>query len=175
MASPVDPAKKNGSSLDLTHLNLTVTRTYNERGKVLAVNDECGNITRYQYNDQSRRTQITELAGTSDEKVTTYTYHPNTTDDQGSPVLGKVASVDGPQPGDQDTTRYQYSAQGLLTRITDALGYTIHSDYNAAGQRISATDTNGIVTTFAYNSRNRLIAPAARATPRLIPTMDRIS
>lgn len=185
--------------------NLTVTRSFDSRGNVLEENDERGNITRYEYNGQGRRTTVTELADTNEAKVTTYTYwentdriavmneygiretrytydddlrilmqtqvdlanneqrvttytyHPNIGDSQNNTRLGKIASINGPQPGVQDTTFYEYNGQGLITKITYPLDHEVIYSYNTAGQQIGETDINGIVTEMAYNSRNQLI------------------
>ncbi len=90
------------------------------------------------------------------ERVTRYTYHPNTQDARGGPVLGKLASVDGPREGDQDVQRLEYDARGLRTRLVRPLGATMELRYNAAAQLSSVTAPNGLTTQTEYDYANRI-------------------
>ncbi len=125
----------------------------------IAVLNEYGlRETRYYYDSDLRILTKTQVdLGTSEERTWSYTYHPNTTDSQGNQILGKVASIDGPQPGVQDTIHLSYNAQGLITRIDQPQGQAISYIYNSVGQQISQTDSNGVLTEMFYDSRNRLV------------------
>ncbi|MGY6518540.1 MAG: RHS repeat-associated core domain-containing protein [Lysobacteraceae bacterium] len=83
-------------------------------------------------------------------RVTTYTYqfHPNR--------LPSQIVVDGPLPGTQDTTTYQFSATGDLTAVTNALGHqTSFSQHSALGLPGRTVDANGLVTRIEYDARGR--------------------
>ena len=56
--------------------------------------------------------------------------------------------------GNGNTTSYQYDAENLLTKVTDALGNSTTYTYNAAGNLLTQTDGNGNTTTYQYNSAN---------------------
>ncbi|MES9905274.1 MAG: DUF6531 domain-containing protein, partial [Sedimenticola sp.] len=82
-----------------------ITTSYHNNTDRVAVRNEYDlRETRYTYDTDLRvltRTLV-DLA-TDAERTWTYSYHPNTTDSQGNTVLGKVAKIDGPQPGLLDT------------------------------------------------------------------------
>jgi RHS repeat-associated protein len=67
-------------------------------------------------------------------------------------------SLDGPQPGSQDTTVYAYApSSGDLLAVTRPLVGTIsYSDYDGAGQVGRITDENGNATVFTYDGRRRI-------------------
>jgi RHS repeat-associated protein len=71
---------------------------------------------------------------------------------------GQILSVDGPLPGNVDTTSFAYNAAtGDLLSITRPLiGSTGFSNYNAAGQVGQVTDVNGQSNSFTYDGRGRL-------------------
>ncbi len=53
-------------------------------------------------------------------------------------------------------TTYSYTGNNIAT-VTDALGHVSRvTSYNNSGQPLSMTDPNGVVTTLAYDVRNRL-------------------
>ena len=55
-------------------------------------------------------------------------------------------------------TAYTYAGNNIAT-VTDALGHVSKiTSYNGGGLPLSMTDPNGVVTTFAYDTRNRLIS-----------------
>jgi len=135
-----------------------ITVSYWNNTNRAAIVNEYGNLeNRYTYDSDLRVITHTEVdLGNNQQRVWTYTYHPNTTDSQGNKVLGKVASIDGPQTGAQDTQSFEYNAQGLLTKINYPLNQSVSYTYNAAGQQISETDINGVITQMTYDSYNRL-------------------
>lgn len=85
---------------------------------------------------------------------------------------GQVLSHDGPLDGSADTTVYAYYAetafdsqeadaaghtQGDLQSKTNPAGHvTRFTRYNRAGQILEMIDPNGVVTTYAYDTRQRL-------------------
>jgi YD repeat-containing protein len=137
----------------------TTTMSYwNDTDRITAMNEYGSRETRYTYDAHLRMlTQTGRDLVANLEREWTYTYHPNVTDAQGNVRLGQVASIDGPQVGAQDTTTYEYNAQGLVTRINYPLNQSESYTYSLAGQLATMTDINGIITEFSYNSRNQLI------------------
>ena len=81
----------------------------------------------------------------SQEYITTYNYNSK----------GQVLSIDGPLPGNDDTTGFTYdAATGDLLSITKPLiGPTAFSGYDAAGHAGQITDVNGRIKTLDYDSR----------------------
>ena len=72
---------------------------------------------------------------------------------------GQVITVDGPRTDVADITSYTYDEQGNLTAIINALGHeTRITRYNTHGQPEEIIDPNGLVTTLAYDARQRLIS-----------------
>jgi RHS repeat-associated protein len=178
-----------------------------------------GTIYQYQnYDDRGNPGTIQFAYGTSEERVITYTYHPDMNvpltrtevcvlgsgnketifdyDDDGDAIpnespthllfrviekgftknisraivpyeyitiftyngKGQILSIDGPLPGNEDTTSFVYNAAtGDLLSITRPLiGSTGFSNYNAAGQVGQVTDVNGQSKSFTYDGRGRL-------------------
>jgi RHS repeat-associated protein len=76
---------------------------------------------------------------------------------------GRVLTADGPRTDVSDaTTLVYYTCStgfqcGQIHTITDALGHTTtFNSYNAHGQPLTITDSNGIVATLTYDLRSRL-------------------
>lgn len=82
------------------------------------------------------------------EKITAYTYNSK----------GQVLSVDGPLPGSQDTTVFEYatSSGDLLAVNRPLVGTTALSDYDGAGRFGHMMDENGNATIFTYDGRGRI-------------------
>jgi len=83
------------------------------------------------------------------EHVTTYAYT----------AAGRLQSIDGPLPGAQDAVSYTYDPNtgDKLTETLPLVGTTTYT-YDAAGNVQTVTDVNGVVTTFAYDGRNRMLS-----------------
>jgi len=178
-----------------------------------------GTIYQYQnYDDRGNPGTIKLAYGTSEERVITYTYHPDMNvpltrtevsvlgrgnketifdyDDDGDTIpnesptsllfrvikkgftknismdivpyeyittfiyngKGQILSIDGPLPGNGDTTSFAYDAPtGNLLSITRPLiGSTNFSNYDAAGQVGQVTDVDGQSKSFTYDGRGRI-------------------
>jgi len=135
-----------------------ITKSYfNGTDRVEVVNEYGLREIRYQYDDNLRVTQMTQVdLETGESRVLKYSYHANKTDSQGNLILGKLASIDGPQSGTQDTWFFTYNSQNRLTRVDLPNNLSIGYRYDAAGLLKSDTDINGIVTERSYDSKNRL-------------------
>jgi YD repeat-containing protein len=90
---------------------------------------------------------------TSTSRVWTYTYN----------SYGQVLTENGPRTDVSDVTTYTYyscttgSQCGQLNTVTNAAGQiTTYNAYNAHGQVTQITDPNSVVTTLAYDLRQRL-------------------
>jgi YD repeat-containing protein len=69
----------------------------------------------------------------------------------------KLRSVDGPRTDVPDSTTYEYSPQGFLVRVTNALGRTVqYLDHNGRGQPEKVIDANGVETMLTYTARGWL-------------------
>jgi len=135
-----------------------ITQTYfNGTDRIKTVNEYGLREISYRYDNDLRITSQTQVdLATSEQRKLTYSYHPNTTDSQGNTVLGKLKSIDGPQTGTADTWSFSYNAQNRLSKVDQPLDQTVSYTYNPAGQLLTDTDVNGIVTKRSYDSRNRL-------------------
>jgi RHS repeat-associated protein len=82
------------------------------------------------------------------EYITTFTYNSR----------GQVLSVDGPLPGNGDTTSFTYdpTTGNLLSIIRPLIGATSFSNYDAAGQVGLVTDINNQSKGFTYDGRGRV-------------------
>ncbi|TVQ84305.1 MAG: hypothetical protein EA357_03095, partial [Micavibrio sp.] len=99
---------------------------------------------------------------TSEERITGYTYHTNTTDGSGNLILGRLASITGPRTDVADVTEFFYDGNFDLEKITNALGQeTLITDRDAAGRPTTIEDANGVETArdtiqlIFYGIRNR--------------------
>jgi len=86
-------------------------------------------------------------------RVWTYTYN----------AFGQVLTVKGPRTDVNQTTTYTYYSCssggkcGQIDTITDALGHvTTFLTYDGNGNPLTISDPNGVVTTLAYDARQRL-------------------
>jgi len=92
------------------------------------------------------------ISGPAVSRTISYTYNSS----------GQITSIDGPRIDVPDITTYTYDTHDNLTAITNALGHlTLFSAYNSHGQPLSITDPNGVITTFEYDTRQRLIRRTA--------------
>ena len=131
---------------------------YDSVGELVSITDANGNVTRYEYDKAGRVIKTTNAAGSSatvayDEagnvlrstdhagNVTTYTY------DDFDRVIAKT--VGG------DTIRYAYTADGMLSGVTDENG-TISYTYDLMNGLKSVMTYDGSVIEYGYDSASRL-------------------
>ena len=86
--------------------------------------------------------------------------------------LGRMLTADGPRSDVTDLTTYAYYSCttgfqcGQLQTITDAAFHvTTFNTYNAHGQPLTITDPNSVVTTLAYDTRQRLTSRTIGSEP----------
>jgi RHS repeat-associated protein len=117
--------------------------------------DEPGRRTTITYDANANVLTRTVLdTANSVSRTWTYTYN----------SFGRILTADGPRTDVSDITTYAYytcttGAQcGQLYTITNALGHTTtYNSYNAHAQPTQITDANGLVTSLAYDPRQRLV------------------
>jgi RHS repeat-associated protein len=134
----------------------TVSTTWHSEFRLPLTTTEANRLTSYTHdvNGNVLTKTVTDTTVTPNVSRTwTYAY------DQ----FGRILTEDGPRTDVSDTTTYAYynctsGAQcGQLHSLTNALGQvTTFDSYNADGQPTQVTDANGVVTSLAYDSRQRL-------------------
>ena len=108
--------------------------TYDARGRIIGVEDGCGNRTGYQSDAWGRVTAIDTAEGGREE----YAYDP----------AGNITRSTDARGG---VIRYDYNSQGKVCAITDQQGNTETFRYDREGRRVQHTDRKGIVTETRYN------------------------
>ena len=72
-------------------------------------------------------------------------------------AMSLLTSVDGPLAGIGDKVTYAYDTKGNLASVTNEVGQVTQiTSYNLSGLPLSITDPNSVITTLAYDERNRL-------------------
>ncbi|MFZ0449299.1 MAG: DUF6531 domain-containing protein, partial [Desulfatiglandaceae bacterium] len=72
---------------------------------------------------------------------------------------GHILTIDGPQPGTEDTTTFSYDdlTGNLLSVTRPVVGPASYSQYGADGMVGRVTDTNGNATLYTYDGRGRIL------------------
>jgi YD repeat-containing protein len=110
-----------------------------------------GRLQSYTVTDNTGFTTPYSTNGNSRTWTYAYTYH------NVEETVVDTQTIDAPLSGTGDTSTVSYDAQGRLTSSSNALSHTTtYSDFNATGLAETVTDPNGMVTTLAYDGRNRL-------------------
>lgn len=78
---------------------------------------------------------------------------------------GNVITIDGPRTDVSDVTTFTYytcstgAECGQLQSMTNALGHTTnYTSYDDHGRLLSITDANGLVTSYTYDARGRILS-----------------
>ncbi|MCD6258509.1 MAG: RHS repeat protein, partial [Helicobacteraceae bacterium] len=122
--------------IELTDGN-TVTYSYTPSGQIKQVTDNSGTIT-YAYDARGRVTSITN----QDNQSINYTYD----------NVGNITQIQSPTT----TISKTYTKRNELESVTDATG-TINYTYDALGRNTQINYSNGMQTTYEYNSKNQTI------------------
>jgi RHS repeat-associated protein len=137
----------------------TTNYTYHPTFRVPTLIAEPGRTTSFTYDANGRLTSrtVTDTA-LSQSRTTTYTYYPNTVDSAGNSVLGQLHTVNGPRTDVVDVMTYQYTANGDLFKVINALGHTTEiRQRDAAGRPILTVDPNNVHTHFEYDTEGRIV------------------
>ena len=121
---------------------------------------ETGRQVRFNYNRKGQLFSRTIKGVNTVQHITTYHYYQASdfADNHNDPRIGLLKSIDGPRTDLNDSLSYTYDIKGNLTTITNALGHqTQLSNYDAHGRRGKITDANGMITTYQYDARGRLL------------------
>ena len=119
--------------------------------------------------EPNRTTAFTynSLGGVLSKTITDTTVTPNTTRTWTYTYdsYGRMLTAQGPRTDVNSTTTYTYYTCttgyqcGEIQTITDAVGQvTTFNTYNAHGQPLTITDPNDVVTTLAYDARQRVLS-----------------
>jgi RHS repeat-associated protein len=132
---------------------LTTTNVYDATGSTCGARGGlCSKSAQATDNFDGKQSVINNIGA---PRVWTYTYNAN----------GQVLTADGPRTDVSDVTTYTYYAnndsdvgkRGNVATVTNAMNQTTQiTAYNIHGQPTSITDPNGLVTTLAYDGRQRL-------------------
>ncbi|SMC27724.1 YD repeat-containing protein [Andreprevotia lacus DSM 23236] len=115
--------------------------------------------TEYVYDAADNITQLTEAAGSSTPRVTTYTY------DNFNRRLTEVADANGLKL----TTRYEYDAVGQVTARYDAANNATRFTYDGNGRVHYTIDALGDVSEVRYDAQGNRIADIRYSKPITIP------
>jgi RHS repeat-associated protein len=117
-----------------------VSQAFDDAGRVLAMTDQRGQQTHYEYNLRGELVAVVDALG----HRTIYEY-----DDAGSRIA--VTDATG------RSTRYAYDLAGRLLTTTLPMGQRMTRSYDAVGNVISTVDYNGDLTLFAYDALDQLV------------------
>lgn len=151
-------------------LGRAVTYQYGQRGLLSGATtpegsftitrDAAGRATQQAYSDGTTLAVIRDAQGriTSGGNFSlSYTGRGQITGSNGLAITygpgGRIASI--AYTPDKKVT-YTYNARGLLDSLADWAGGAISFAYNDAGQPVSATRSNGVVTQYSYDANGRL-------------------
>ncbi|MFC4313027.1 DUF6531 domain-containing protein [Steroidobacter flavus] len=134
----------------------SITTIWHPSFRLPAQIDEPGKRTTFVYDAHGNLLSRTELDTASNvSRSWNYSYN----------SLGQVLTMDGPRTDVQDITTFLYHdctsgyRCGRVRKITNAAGHaTTYYTYDAHGQPLTFRDANGVLTTLAYDLRQRLIS-----------------
>ncbi|PTT92802.1 hypothetical protein DBR42_01340, partial [Pelomonas sp. HMWF004] len=127
-----------------------VTYTYDDLGRMATRRDEVGRLYTYSYDRADHETS----RSVSDATGGTFGLGSSVYDELGR----KKSDKTGKDTANWDETRtYDYDARGLMWKATDALGKSTLTEYDLGGRKKKETDTNGLLTEWAYDQASGLL------------------
>lgn len=149
-----------GTSLARTQTYTYVSPSLNLVSSIVrpSVYGTSSHTTTFGYDAFNRVTSVTESGftptGTPVSRSTTFAYN----------AINQIASIDGPRTDVSDLTLFSYyqcstgNECGMLHQVTNPLGQvTSYDSYDAHGQVLQRTAAEGLVTTYTYDSRGRVL------------------
>ncbi len=134
----------------------TVKYTYDASGDVTKIVKSDGTTIQYAYDSQSRLTQAGGMTFTYDayDNLKTQTLNGKTLTYQYDSQDRIVSISDG-----NSTTKYSYTVQGDLDKLTNASGaLLVDYDYDSQGRLSKVTNGNGTYSRYTYNQYGELSA-----------------
>ena len=144
------------SGTPVSPYSVTTTR-YDVNGNVLDSIDGSGRDTESSYtalNQLLQQTTSGQVAGNIDVQVTP-SMNQGTTTSYSYDADGNLASSTVVFPSKNETTTYQYDRLNRRTLVTDPMGDSTATSYNALSNVASTADGLGKVTTYGYDHLNR--------------------
>nr|MCR5655325.1 fibronectin type III domain-containing protein [Lachnospiraceae bacterium] len=159
----------------------TIRYTYNAAGQKETETDYLGNVTRYEYDpygnvsctidpNGNRHTYVYNEAGellreSDGRKSVSYGYD----------VLGRMTEKRETADGEERIETYAYNEQGLLSRVTDALGNVTRYSYDNEGHKTRIDHPGGSADVFEYDACYRQTAMTTADGERHTYTYDALS
>lgn len=137
-----------GVTRDYGHLNIASRFAYDGVGNVVGATDPNGNTTTSAYDADRRTTSITLPAAGGGGLVTTYTYNPDGLVLQTQRSAGGVVLT---------TASATYTLSGEAATATDANGNVTRYAYDTVDRLSSVTDPVGRVTSYSYDALSRRV------------------
>ncbi|WKT59635.1 RHS repeat-associated core domain-containing protein [Microbulbifer thermotolerans] len=131
----------------------TTTEWNTELTLPLRERDERGVITEYEYDERGNLITLIEAAGTSDQRITRYTY------DQYGQMLSESTGESTADNTEIAITRWEYDDFGNVTKVIDPEGnVTEYRDYDVNGNAHTIVDARGKTWTRDYDAVGNLLS-----------------
>ena len=153
--------------------------SYNDKGQVVSYTDFGGNTSTYTYDSKGREISLNDGEGTISCTYNSNGQIESVKDESGTifytyDSFGNLASVKDAQGNtiqysydacgnmialsySENTVSYEYDIEGRLTRVVDGDGNFTTYSYDKLGNLAKTEYSNGVVTTYEYNSMSVLI------------------
>ncbi|MFJ2370892.1 RHS repeat-associated core domain-containing protein [Microbacterium sp. NPDC087665] len=130
-------------------LGAVTTYAYDAASRLVTATDAEGGVSTYAYDKAGRQTRATDPVG----EATAFAY------DKAGQLVEVTEGFEPGEPSSSDTnvkTAYAYTANGLLSSITNPLAAQTTFAYDAAGRQTTETGPTGIATNTSYDAAGRV-------------------
>lgn len=152
-----NPVYRNGAfTVDATN-SIVTSNKYDENGNLIEEKDGRGNKTTYEYDEEGRLTKVSIPDGTETVNDTLYAYDIQNKDTSGyiisttdktTNALGNVSEIVKNGAGQVLSVEDKHSTNSIKTTY----------EYDASGNKIKETLSNGSYITYVYDKKNLLIS-----------------